>query len=388
VLSLFLVATLVPSAAMVWLGWQLLEQDRRLERQRTQDVLESTAQDVAASLAQALDSLDRDLASLVERTPSLRSDTAVAVARRPSRPDQALATYDALAEITTATIDGGPADLLARWARMRLLDSLGHQRRADSEAAALAGDLARGRWAIDRATYAMYAADAARLARDDSRPAQLVLTAAVASAAADWLATPRQQGPTRGRRSLRIAGTPVLLVWRDEGDRLLLFAASRPYLDEAWKHLWPEAGITVALTDDGGNVVVGRVAPGTSTPPIVKPSSDTRLPWTLRVGAAAPLEHVTSAGATRRQLLVVGLLWLVFLISSTGYLVGRTLHRDLAIVRQQADFVSAVSREFRSPLTSIAHLTSLLRGEFPVTEERRDSTTTCSPVTRIVCDGS
>jgi two-component system phosphate regulon sensor histidine kinase PhoR len=49
----------------------------------------------------------------------------------------------------------------------------------------------------------------------------------------------------------------------------------------------------------------------------------------------------------------------------------RAVQKDLALARQQAAFVSAVSHEFRSPLTSLAHLTSLLRSDFQPSEERR-----------------
>jgi signal transduction histidine kinase len=48
----------------------------------------------------------------------------------------------------------------------------------------------------------------------------------------------------------------------------------------------------------------------------------------------------------------------------------RTTQRELTLARQQSDFVSAVSHEFRTPLTSMRHLTDLLRSR-PVSEARR-----------------
>lgn len=224
-LALFLVATIVPSAALVWLGWQLLEQDRGLERQRIHDVLEATANRVSAGLERELGSLERELASLTSNGTLAGSDTAVAVRLTPAgvvahagapllyrparatsapeprdavwsdaerlelqdkdvdraarayreigkspdantraaalvrlarvlktagRHDQALDTYATLAALTTATINGDPADLMARWARVRLLDSLGRHEVRKAESAALAHDLQSGRWAIDR----------------------------------------------------------------------------------------------------------------------------------------------------------------------------------------------------------------------------------------------
>jgi signal transduction histidine kinase len=65
-------------------------------------------------------------------------------------------------------------------------------------------------------------------------------------------------------------------------------------------------------------------------------------------------------------LAVIGLV-----ILATGHLVSRAVRQELALAREQAAFVSAVSHEFRSPLTSLTHLTSLLRSDFHPTEERR-----------------
>jgi hypothetical protein len=62
-LALFLVVTLLPAAALVWLGWRLIEQDRRLERQRVQDLVESTASSVSAALERELGAIERQLVS-------------------------------------------------------------------------------------------------------------------------------------------------------------------------------------------------------------------------------------------------------------------------------------------------------------------------------------
>jgi len=51
--------------------------------------------------------------------------------------------------------------------------------------------------------------------------------------------------------------------------------------------------------------------------------------------------------------------------------VTKTVRKELALAEQQAGFVAAVSHEFRSPLTSLLHLTALLRSDFQPTEDRR-----------------
>jgi cytochrome c peroxidase len=50
VLTIFVGIMLVFGAALGWLGWQLLEQDRSLERQRVQERLEQAADRIVAEL--------------------------------------------------------------------------------------------------------------------------------------------------------------------------------------------------------------------------------------------------------------------------------------------------------------------------------------------------
>jgi signal transduction histidine kinase len=43
-----------------------------------------------------------------------------------------------------------------------------------------------------------------------------------------------------------------------------------------------------------------------------------------------------------------------------GYVITCTLARELRVGRLQSDFVAAVSHEFRTPLTTVRHLSELL----------------------------
>src|SRR5688500_8617692 len=61
--ALFLGATLLPALAGAWLGWQLINQDRSLERQRVQDLVDSTANRVTAAVERELGALERTLGS-------------------------------------------------------------------------------------------------------------------------------------------------------------------------------------------------------------------------------------------------------------------------------------------------------------------------------------
>src|SRR5688500_17477140 len=64
-LLLFLATTVAPALGLLWLGWQIVEQDRSLERQRLQDQRGHAAARASAALQGAL----RKVEELVNRAP-------------------------------------------------------------------------------------------------------------------------------------------------------------------------------------------------------------------------------------------------------------------------------------------------------------------------------
>jgi len=73
----------------------------------------------------------------------------------------------------------------------------------------------------------------------------------------------------------------------------------------------------------------------------------------------------------RRRLLLGGLSLLAVIVGAGGYSVARTFGRELGVMQLQSDFVSAVSHEFRTPLTSLRQLSETLNDGRPLEEERR-----------------
>jgi signal transduction histidine kinase len=135
-------------------------------------------------------------------------------------------------------------------------------------------------------------------------------------------------------------------------------AAGDGFLRALWQSVSTPAEAALTLIDAEGHVVLGE-PPENPAPLAVRPAADTGLPWTIKV---APVDPASESGrsSARRLLLLAGLTLLSLLVAGAGTIVWRATARELAVAELQSDFVSAVSHEFRTPLTSMRHLTELL----------------------------
>ena len=121
--------------------------------------------------------------------------------------------------------------------------------------------------------------------------------------------------------------------------------------------------IRLALEDPERRLCWGMLPIGGAA--ITKSFRETGLPWTLRVAAANPAA-ASAVSASRRRLIAAGFGLMVLVIATAAYFVSRAVNRELGVARLQSDFVSAVSHEFRTPLTAMCHLTEMLEyGETP-----------------------
>ena len=69
--------------------------------------------------------------------------------------------------------------------------------------------------------------------------------------------------------------------------------------------------------------------------------------------------------------MALGLAVMLAFLLAGSYFVGRAVQREMEVARLQADFVSAVSHEFRSPLATMRQLSELLAAGRVPAEERR-----------------
>jgi signal transduction histidine kinase len=263
----------------------------------------------------------------------------------------ALAAYTELQALGEVQAAGQPAALVARLARLRLLKEGDDPLRLRREATEFAHALHAGSWPIDRTTFDEYS-DAITRAGGPAPPSGAL--ARTAAALQMWEESRANQLPPRGRRLLRVQGHAVLALWRGGPDQSVVWLATLEDLHRSWQPILARYPLRVAAETADGDHLFG---PAAVEGRVLMPA-ETGLPFVLRV---AP---VAASGADRgwsRAVILLSVLGIAFsLMMAAGYGIARVTYRELSLARHQTDFVSAVSHEFRTPLTSMRHLLDLL----------------------------
>ena len=432
---LFLAVVVPPAVTLAWLGVRLLQQDRSLLAQRELESRQVAAQTIIRSLAQSLADAGRrgiegPAAGMVRFTISetgLRAEPAARVLwlpvppqlpeaasvpfaeaekvefqgnglralpryeelarsqdesiragallrlarvhRREHKWDSTLEAYRRLARLTNAAIGGTPADLVARTAICSVFEESGNRSDLGREAAALQSDFLEGRWPLDRPAWEL---TAARLEHWTGHSLSISAERQDASRVADWL---WEEWKHNGGQALPVAsrtvvveGSPATLLSQDSAVLAVLPSAAQMWLGRAvggtrivsaQVRLMAASGVTLA----GSTSPIGTGALRFST-------SETGLPWIL-VLTPGDSAFELQAFAQRRRLLSAGLIAIVLLLAGGSYILWRVVQRELAMARQQTDFVAAVSHEFRTPLASLRHITELLDEDDNLPLQRR-----------------
>ena len=389
----FLAIACLIVALLSYAGWRLVEQERSLGRQRIRERLENAASLVVRESERALErvpdeatltlawdqqglrrtagvALDWSALPAGQRQPpagafaagerlefgALNPEHAIAeyrlllkspeagvqagalvriarCQRKLSRNGDALKTYEQLAALGATPAAGSPAELVALRERAALLDAQGHTSAAARERGRLREALEQGRYSLDRATFAFFAEPLG--IGDDAR----------AWAEAAELLWKRAGEFARGTDVLPVRRRHYAAEWSREDGR----GAGRLVEVEALERKLAEAirlpGIQWQLVHTGVEPKAGG---------LFKRPGETGLPFGVLVQALeAPGQYGVSP-------LVAGLLLSGLAILGALYLAYRAVERELYVARMQSEFVSAVSHEFRTPITALTHLTEML----------------------------
>lgn len=285
--------------------------------------------------------------------------------RKGRQPERALEIYGRLSRNDSVFVDGVPAALLARHARVAILESLGRTDDARAEARSLLEDLVLPRWVLGRGAFEFYRGDLLpRLEAADSTAGEsrIALARLVEAVWQDWAASGEVRSSDAGRRLLRSDAGAALVVWAHTPLRRAALIVGTDALAAHWLGEAGAAGrreaVRVALDDPQGTPLVSQLAADAS-PQVVRTAAESGLPWTIRVASAHPAA-LAAGFAARRRVMLAGLGVTTLLVLFGTYAVARAVSRELEVARLKSDFVAAVSHEFRTPLTSMRQLTELL----------------------------
>jgi signal transduction histidine kinase len=414
-------ATLVPIGALGWLAARILRQDRDLEAQHASEALRYAAGKLSLAVSGKLAGIEEQLAQgrgirfeadgwkaagdsalLYQPAParsaeppaavfapaealeferhdlggavreyerqaqaqdrSLRAAALVrlgAVLRKRGDTVQALDAYTRLQRLGSVLVEDQPAELIARQGRARIFEKAGDAARLHEEAARLARVLYGAGEPIDRATFALYS-EMLRNWGGPPPPAEEV--ARTEAAIALWKQWRTGEMGASGRKIV----SGVLAVWSGGPEHPVVWLAAPATLESAFSPLWKQEKLSAALYDPEGQRLAGPDLPDA----VALTPGETHLPFILRV-AYAPGHRNQSDDRQRRTLLLAGLGLTFAVMLAAAYGLYRATSREIAVARQQSDFISTVSHEFRTPLTSMRHLTELLASGSVPGEERK-----------------
>jgi signal transduction histidine kinase len=295
---------------------------------------------------------------------SVRAGAFLRMARinwREHRWDEALRAYERLGRMTGTSIEGLPADFVARRARCDVLQEAGRKLELGREAEAVRSDLLAGRWELDRASWERASE---QLGEWTGRPLDSPQWRRTLSEVGNWLWDHRSDPPEK----VVMANDQAVTLLRS-GNSVIAIPAE---VVEAWlRGAAPQLWNMVSVATESGHFIAGP-SPVVGSRTLRASSAETGLPWIL-VASAKPGVPMSAEVAARERLLSFGLGALVLLITGAGFSLWRAVRGELAVARLQTDFVAAVSHEFRTPLASLRHISELLTEDDDLPKDRRRS---------------
>ena len=299
------------------------------------------------------------------------------------RDDLAAAAYRELGGLPGTSEDGVPLDLLAG-TQLCLAEPGSASRGACAQS--LYGELVEGKWRLDRVWYSGYSErlrggldqDTARAeavgrlaAREADKRALTMIVEAVLSDAPG--------APVRGAIQVRTAEEkPFVLVSTTALNErravvLPVSSFSDVVLPAVFWAVLDDAAVSVTAPDGTRLFPAAQdrpTGPADESLTTARFLASSGAAWRIDVTLRNP--DAILAGYRLRQWLYAAMLVVMIAALIVGsVLTVRTVSRELAVARLKSQFVSAVSHEFRTPLTGIRHYGEMLLHDRVTTEERR-----------------
>jgi signal transduction histidine kinase len=362
--SLFLAllsTTLLAVGSLAWLGWRLAKQERLLAAQREQARLEMTVRSIAASWKEKL--------ALIHASPevwppsevpsgvlALRFDEETFRAHPPS-----IVPYVPFA-ITAPEPPEEPflevqrqevisADFTTAAQQYRILSQ-------SNDTALRAGALLR----LARCLRALGRETEARQAYQELSRIEQVRIAGVPAA---LLGLHQLKDWTRLRRELAASR------WQLTRGQFLFYweAASGA---EPENVNWAEAAAESWRTWKESRASQGERQVGAGFQLVWRGNTGLLFPTaSIEQAARAMLRPEPGSAKEQERLLLTGLSAVALFLLCGTYFIARAMRREIEVARLKQDFVSAVSHEFRTPLTSIRQFSEILQSGRAPSEERR-----------------
>jgi signal transduction histidine kinase len=268
---------------------------------------------------------------------------------------------------TLTNASGVPYRLLIQFERAQLLASAGRREDAQEHARRLVSEMSSGRWTLDKATFTVYDSAARKIAGLPPPPAaRVAVSEQVVRLWNEWRASQHHSSElqklqnSQPRSIVRIwnADPPLVALVNKNPDRLVALIVdgdSFPSLGLDLSAAGENVGASVV--DDQGRLILGEPSSSTGVD-VVRALTSAGLPWRLRL-----IDNSGEAGTivrARRNYAMTAFLVFVLLVAGACYAIARGVLREAEAGQLQGDFVSAVSHEFRSPLTAMRQLTELL----------------------------
>jgi len=286
--------------------------------------------------------------------PATRAEALLRIARmerRLNHPEAALAAYDRMSQETAVSPEGVPYALLAAGARCELPGAVAA---ADQLRAALLA----GRWPLHRETFEYYWSEVNRIRHTADVPPTdaMEFSMLVARLYEHWQQAVRTGSNFSGREAQPDAS---VLIWYATPARLTALSAPAGWLGAGLKLPASAADIRWRFEAPG--------SPPAAQPHVLRSLAEAQLAGKLDFSSIAALPN----RGINRALWLAGLGLMLLLVLAGAYAMYRGVSRELRVAQLQSDFVSAVSHEFRSPLTTLRGITELLANDRLADESRR-----------------